>query len=94
MVKRTDHPNMTSAVYHGRKALIKQTNKTMLRIVDTVWKAKYRQIPKNWDAKKLCFNLPKIQTKRPNLRIFCQNDAYEMAHSVDPDQTAPRGAVL
>ena len=26
-------------------------------------------------AKKLCCNLPKIQTKRPNLRVFSQKDA-------------------
>ena len=50
-------------------------------------------VPKFSDAKKLCCNLPKIQTKRPNLRVFCQNDAYGMANGVDPDQTAPRGAV-
>ena len=35
----------------------------------------YRKVPKFSDAKKLCCNLPKIQTKRPNLRVFCQNDA-------------------
>ena len=54
---------------------------------------RYHKVPKFWDAKKLCCNLPKIQTKRPNLRVFCQNDAYGMANSVDPDQTAPLGAV-
>ena len=35
----------------------------------------------------------KIQTKTPNLRIFCQKDANGIANSVDPDQTAPLGAV-
>ena len=30
---------------------------------------------------------------RPNLRVFCQNDANEIAKSEDPDQTAPIGAV-
>ena len=38
-------------------------------------------------------NLPKIQIKRPNLRIFRQKDASGMANNEDPDQTAPRGAV-
>ena len=38
-------------------------------------------------------NLPKIQTKRPNLRIFRQKDANGMANSEDHDQTAPLGAV-
>ena len=40
-----------------------------------------------------CCKLPKIQTNRPNLRLFCQNDAKEIAISEDPDQTAPLGAV-
>ena len=32
-------------------------------------------------------------TNRPNFRVFCQNDADGIANSVDPDQTAPLGAV-
>ena len=32
---------------------------------------------------------PKIQTKRPNLRVFCQKDANGIANSEDSDQTAP-----
>ena len=53
----------------------------------------YRKVPKFSDAKKLNCNLPKIQTKRPNLRVFCQNDANGIANSDDPDQTAPLEAV-
>ena len=34
-----------------------------------------------------------MQTKRTNLRVFCQNDANGIANSDDPDQTAPLGAV-
>ena len=49
--------------------------------------AKYRKIPKVSDAKKLCCNLPKIQTKRPNLRVFRQSDANGIANREDPDQT-------
>ena len=45
------------------------------------------------NARKLCCNLPKIQTKRPNSRVFHQKDANEIANSEDPDQTAPPGAV-
>ena len=45
------------------------------------------------DTKKLCCNLPKIQTKRQNLRVFHQKDANGIANSEDPDQTAPLGAV-
>ena len=36
----------------------------------------------------VCCNLSKIQTKRPNLKVFRQKDADEMADSEDPDQTA------
>ena len=53
----------------------------------------YRKVPKFSDARKLCCNLPKIQEKRPNLRVFRQKDANEIANSEDPDQTAPQGAV-
>ena len=45
------------------------------------------KVPKFLDAKKLCCNLPKIQTKRPNLLVFRQNDANGIANSEDPDQT-------
>ena len=41
------------------------------------------------DARKFCCNLHKIQTKRPNLRVFHQKDANGIANSEDPDQTAP-----
>ena len=54
---------------------------------------RYRNDPKFSDARKLCCNSPKIQTKRPNLRIFHQKDANGIANSEDPDQTAPLGAV-
>ena len=54
---------------------------------------KYREVPKFSDARKLCCNLPKIQTKSPNLREFRQKDANRKANSEDPDQTAPLGAV-
>ena len=51
--------------------------------------AKYCKDPKFSDTKKLCCNLPKIQTWRPNLRVFCQNDANGIANSEDPGQTSP-----
>ena len=53
----------------------------------------YRKVPKFSDARKLCCNLAKIQTKRQNFRGFHQNDANGIANSEDPDQTAPLGAV-
>ena len=51
----------------------------------------YRKVPKFSDARKLCCSLPKIQVKRPNLRVFRQKDANGLANSKDPDQTAPLG---
>ena len=43
----------------------------------------YRKVPKFFNARNLYCNLPKIQTKRPNLRVFCQNDANGIADSED-----------
>ena len=31
----------------------------------------YCKVPKFSDARNLCCNLPKIQTKRPKLKVFC-----------------------
>ena len=45
----------------------------------------YRKVPKFSDARKLCCNLPKIQEKRPNLRVLHQKDANGIANSEDPD---------
>ena len=53
----------------------------------------YRKVPKFLDVRKLCCNLPKIQSNRPNLSLFCQKDTDGIANSGDPDQTAPRRAV-
>ena len=53
----------------------------------------YCRVPKISDARKLCCNLPKIQRKRPKLRVFYQKDANGIANSEDHDQTAPQGAV-
>ena len=49
----------------------------------------YRKVPKFSDARKLCCNLPLIQTNKPNLRISSQNNENGIANSEDPDQTAP-----
>ena len=55
--------------------------------------SQYRKVPKFSDVGKLCSNLPKLQIKRPNLRVFHQNNANGVANSEDPDQTTPLGAV-
>ena len=54
---------------------------------------KYCKVPKFSDSIDLCCNLPKIQTKKPNLMEYCQKDANRIVNSEDPDQTAPLGAV-
>ena len=53
----------------------------------------YCKVPKFSEARKLPCNLPKIETKRPNLSVFHQKDANGVANGEDPDQTAPLGAV-
>ena len=53
----------------------------------------YRNFPKFSDARPIPCNLPKVETKRPNLRVFRQKDANGIANSEDPDQTAPLGAI-
>ena len=54
---------------------------------------KLPKVPKFSDARKLRCNSPKIQTKRPNLKVFCQKHANCIANSEDPDQTAHLGVV-
>ena len=49
----------------------------------------YRKVPKFSDTRKLCSNLPKIQTKRRNCGVFRQKDANGIANGEDPDVTAP-----
>ena len=49
----------------------------------------YSKVPNFLDARKLCCNLPKIQTRRPILRVLHQKNANGIANIEDPDQTAP-----
>ena len=53
----------------------------------------YRKFPKYSDTKKNCCNHSKIWTIWLYHRVMSPNDAGGMANSVDPDQTAPLGAV-
>ena len=68
------------------------------KLLAPIWQSplksqRYCKVPKFSDVRKLCCNPPKIQKERPNLRVFLQKDANEIANSEDPDQTAPLGAV-
>ena len=53
----------------------------------------YRKFPKYSDTQKICCNHSKIWTVWLYHRVMSTNDADRMANSVDPDQTAPLGAV-
>ena len=53
----------------------------------------YRKFPKYSDTQKICFNHSKNWTIRLYHRVMSPYDADGMANSVDPDQTAPLGAV-
>ena len=59
-----------------------------------VWKdIHYCKSLKFSDTQNVCCNHFKIHTKQSFLRKKCPKDADGMANSVDPDQTAPLGAV-
>ena len=55
---------------------------------------KFKQRGQTVYGRNLCCNLPKIQTKRPNLRVFSQEDVNGIANSEDPDQTAPGSSLI
>ena len=62
---------------HTGQEAIQNANTVDRTFIDTVIFLKFS------DARKLCCKLPKIQTKRPNLRVFCLNDANGIANSED-----------
>ena len=53
----------------------------------------YSKFPKYSDTQKICCNQPKIWTMWLYHRVMSPNDADGMTNCVDPDQTAPLGAV-
>ena len=53
----------------------------------------YHKFPKYLDTQKICCNHSKIWTMWLYHTVMSPNDAERMANSVDPDQTAPLGAV-
>ena len=56
-------------------------------------KTEYRKNPKYSDTPKMCSNHPKIWTRWLYQRVMLPKHAARIANSVDPDQTAPLGAV-
>ena len=67
----------------------------MLPFCGLAWQKKpeYRKFPKYSDTQKICCNHSKIWTLWLYYSVMSPNDADGMANSVDPDQTAPLGAV-
>ena len=63
-------------------------NETLLKCIGS-----YRNFPKYSDTEKICCNHSKIWTMWLYYSVMSPNDADGMANSVDPDQTAPVGAV-
>ena len=53
----------------------------------------YRKVPKFSDARNFAEIPLNFKQMGPNLKVFCQNHANEIANGEDPDQTAPLGAV-
>ena len=53
----------------------------------------YCKFPKSSDTQNICCNHSKILTMWLYHRVMSPNNADRMANSVDPDQTAPLGAV-
>ena len=53
----------------------------------------YRKFPKYLDTQNICCNRSKIWTMWLSHRVMSPVDADGIANSVDPDQTAPVGAV-
>ena len=53
----------------------------------------YRKVPKYSDTQKICYKHSKIWTMWLYHRVLSPKDADRMANNVDPDQTAPLGAV-
>ena len=56
-------------------------------------RSEYRKFPKYSDTQKICCNHSETCTMWLYHRVMSPNDANGMANSVDPDQTAPLGAV-
>ena len=54
----------------------------------------YRKNPETSDTRKKCCKYPETGTVLFYYRVMGPKDADRMANSVDPDQTAPRGALL
>ena len=69
-----------------------ETSKTGFLVTRLIFKPVAGRVTVTY-ARKLCYNLPKTQEKRPNLRVFHQKDADVVVYSEHPDQAASLGAV-
>ena len=57
------------------------------------WETLYRKFHKYSDTQNICCNHPKSWTRWRFRKVMHPKDAEGIANSVDPDQTAPLGAV-
>ena len=73
--------------------LVGCVRKVLSALVKILEKIEYRKFPKYSDTQKICCNHSKIWTMWLYHTVMSPNDADGMANSVDPDQTAPLGAV-
>ena len=69
------------------------TNRELTNTSNFTTKIIYRKFPKYSDTQNICCNHSKIWIMWLYHRVMSPNDADGMANSVDPDQTAPLGAV-
>ena len=86
---KTKYTNCFPSTYHAWPSSIRHcwalSGCCLLHHGATFWKPRinfYHKVPKFSNARKLCCNLPKIQTKGPNLRVFHQKNVNGIASSL------------
>ena len=79
-------------VSHRSAYFITEVDFGVFTIISSLWTG-YRKFPKYSDNQNICCNHSNIWTMWLCHRVMSPNDADGMANSVDPDQTAPLGAV-
>ena len=101
------HPQRSLVTWHQTLQVLQQqlqekhqglseavtTQSETFRTAWLFWHVVYRNDPKFSDTQKICCNHSKVWTMWLYHRVMSPNDADRMANSVDPDQTAPLGAV-
>ena len=92
MDAQTNEQTDAGYLYHSH-AKADATKKASLNCYLSASSLWYRKFPTYSDTQKICCNHSKIWTMWLYHRVMSPNDADRIANSVDPDQTAPLGAV-